>query len=111
MEGLEIVNSNVRLLKKQLYKLKDVQEGTKEDFQKYTLECELKEQLKIKQDLEVLEIIYKKNVDVKNLRIYTKTFSHDKDLLSAYNVGLDEEYHLTMEELLKLKQWLEENKE
>ena len=63
----------------------------------------------IKQDLEVLEIIYKKNVDVKNLRIYIKTFSHDKDLLSAYNVGLDEEYHLTMEELLKLKQWLEGN--
>ena len=96
MKSLELINENLNIAKA---------------IQREGLDCyeEIKELEQIKQDLEVLELIYKKNVDVKNLRIYIKTFNHDKDLLSAYNVGLDEEYRLTMEELIKLKQWVEVN--
>lgn len=94
MKSLEIVN----------YCLENINKGENVHIFEYEFQ-------QIKADLEVLQIIKKKNVDIKNLRIYIKTFGHDKDLLSAYNVGLNEEYHLTMEELLKIKKWLEENEE
>ena len=54
MKSLEIVNSKIKHLKKRLYKLNDTKEGTVEDFEKYNLECELKEQLEIKEDLTAL---------------------------------------------------------
>ena len=68
----------------------------------------------IKQDLEVLEIIKNKNVDLKMFKRlykeeYMPTLSCNR-FLYVYNWtrGLGES-ELTMEELLKLKQWLEVN--
>lgn len=65
----------------------------------------------IKQDLEVLEIIRKKEVNVRTLQYYLSAFKEKKDIvqLNLYNAFLEENFKLTMEELLKLKQWLEEN--
>lgn len=64
---------------------------------------------KIKQDLEVLEIIKNKRVDVDILiRVLSKEKTN-KDALWWYNFFVEKDMKLTMEELLKLKQWLEEN--
>ena len=66
----------------------------------------------IKQDLEVLEIIRKKKVEVLHLWYIIKT-NEEKDneyILMKYNESFgNQRYELTMEELLKLKQWLENN--
>lgn len=65
----------------------------------------------IKQDLEVLEIIRKKNVDIKLLKLYYNISLKVEDWLDTYNSTIKFDKHkLTMEELLKLKQWLETNK-
>lgn len=63
----------------------------------------------IKQDLEVLEIIRKKKVDVDYLNVLFEMYSLDENILKLYNKYCIDEDKLTMEELLKLKQWLEEN--
>lgn len=63
----------------------------------------------IKQDLEVLEIIKKKEVFIGELKYAFKNRKNDKEALHFYNWGKDAKLMLTMEELLKLKQWLEEN--
>lgn len=66
----------------------------------------------IKQDLEVLEIINKNKVEVLHLWYIIKT-NEEKDneyILMKYNESFgNQRYELTMEELLKLKQWLEVN--
>lgn len=59
----------------------------------------------IKQDLEVLEIIRNKLVDFTALGELLLGFSLEV-ALSMYNYN---HFEITMEELLKLKQWLEEN--
>lgn len=68
--------------------------------------------LKIKQDLEVLEIIKNKKVEVLHLWYIIKT-NEEKDneyILMKYNERFGNQmYKLTLEELLKLKQWLEDN--
>jgi hypothetical protein len=64
---------------------------------------------KIKQDLEVLEIIRKKKVDVPLLERIIKGHSFDQAILDIYNLATNSQ--LTLEELLKLKRWLEENEE
>lgn len=107
MKSLEIVNRNIKAIKKLLYKLKDVQEGTKEDFEKYYHEQELKDFKIIKQDLEVLEIIRKKDVDVAFLKTILDGYLIDGTLI-IYNEESNRQ-QLTLEELLKLKQWLEVN--
>jgi len=69
----------------------------------------------IRKDLEILEIIRKKKVDIKLLISSPFTMSNEK-ILEIYNKNMrlkylnGEKYQLTLEELLKLKQWLEENK-
>ena len=60
----------------------------------------------IKQDLEVLEIIRKKKVDVNLLTALLEEKLTLEEILYVIN---DECCELTMEELLKLKQCLEEN--
>ena len=65
----------------------------------------------IKQDLEVLEIIRKKEINIKRLRIAIINTKDTEDTLLFYNCGVEEFRRLTMEELLKLKQWLEGNEE
>lgn len=69
---------------------------------------EVEELEQIKQDLEALEIIKKKKVDVRLLAIYIFIPSSDEEKLKNYNKHCKHVNHeLTMEELLKLKQWLE----
>ena len=115
MKSLEIVNRNIKAIKKLLYKLKDVQEGTKEDFEKYYHEQELKDFKIIKQDLEILEIIRNKKVDLQGLSYLLNEYK-DAELAYILNQYNPTEYYtmhsrgcLTLEELLKLKQWLEVN--
>ena len=60
---------------------------------------------KIQQDLEVLEIIRKKIVNVSILKMLLIGFPLEH-VLEMYN---EDHIKLTMKELLKLKQWLEEN--
>ena len=70
-----------------------------------------KEWEQIKADLEVLEIIRNKDVNIKLLESYIKEeLENDEYILECYNSHLETYRKLTMEELLKLKQWLEENK-
>lgn len=65
---------------------------------------------KIKQSLEVLEIIKIKNVNLYSIKgflnMHKKYSMSLEDVLKAYNLNYPK---LTMEELLKLKQWLEVN--
>ena len=68
----------------------------------------------IKDDLEVLEIIKNKNVILKDLKFSIQGFIQGafetmEVVLWSYNLIRKEEEQLTMEELLKLKQWLEVN--
>lgn len=107
MKSLEIVNERINELK-----------GVPE------LECYNKQRIKylfhneegaglltyseletIKQDLEVLEIIIKKEVNIEILKFLLEKYDGVK-ALEIYNL---DNINLTMEELLKLKQWLEEN--
>ena len=65
----------------------------------------------IQQSLEVLEIIRKKRVDMKLLAMFFVALTTNEILFSYNsNCGYEDE-KLTLEELLKLKQWLEENRE
>lgn len=64
------------------------------------------------EDLEVLEIIRKKKVDILALECRINTFKDDNErILHSYNAMFYNKkiYKLTMEELLKIKQWLEVN--
>jgi hypothetical protein len=72
--------------------------------------CYEEEFKKIKQDLGVLEIIKIKNVNLYSIKGFLnmrKKYSMSlEDVLKAYNLNYPK---LTLEELQKLKQWLEEN--
>ena len=70
---------------------------------------------KDKQDLEVLEIIRNKKVDLQGLSYLLNEYK-DAELAYILNQYNPTEYYtmhsrgcLTLEELIKLKQWLEEN--
>ena len=64
----------------------------------------------IKADLEVLEIIRKKKVDLAHLEFCITIYKNNEKLLEVFNTCYcPYKNELTMEELLKLKQWLEEN--
>ena len=91
MKSLEIVNSVIRVCKA-------------EDTAIGLLYIENLEQ--IKDDLEVLEIIKNKKVDVPLLERIIKGHSFNQAILDIYNLATSSQ--LTLEELLKLKRWLEE---
>ena len=93
MKSLEIVNSVIRVCKA-------------EDTAIGLLYIEGLEQ--IKRDLEVLQIIKNKKVDVASLKEIIEFSNTNEYILHVYNYN-HSRYTLTMEELLKLKQWLEEN--
>jgi hypothetical protein len=95
MRSLEIVNELVSL--------------TKNEIKVCLSEKNTSALLAIKQDLEVLEIIRKKKVDVPLLERIIKGHSFDQTILDIYNLATNSQ--LTLEELLKLKRWLEENNE
>lgn len=65
----------------------------------------------IKQDLEILEIIRNKRVNVAELVGELIYFDNDEDVLEDYNSILCKGRQLTLTELLKLKQWLDDNKD
>lgn len=98
MKSLEIVNENIKVLEEQLNELED-------ELDKTCIEIELKQLQQIKQDLNVLEIIRKKIVNVNILKMLLIGFPLEK-VLEMYN---EDHYELTLEELLKLNQWLEVN--
>lgn len=102
MKSLEIINNDIRHYENACLKAYD-----------YKGE-QLSKLYQIKQDLEVLEIIRKKEVKLKDLKLSIQGFIEGafetiEKVLWSYNFALMEEKHLTLEELLKLKQWLEEN--
>ena len=105
MKSLEMVNERIAFIEASEW----IKEKSPYYYEKVVLE-QLKELKQIKQDLEVLEIIRKKKVDVRLLTIYIFIPSSDEEKLKNYNKHCKHVYHeLTMEELLKLKQWLEVN--
>lgn len=61
----------------------------------------------IKQSLEVLEIIYNKKVELELLE-YLLVYETSEKILEAYNSN-PSRIKLTLEEIKKIKQWLEEN--
>ena len=69
----------------------------------------------IKEDLEVLEIIWEKRISMEYLWFlydYYKDFTNGINyMLQKINEHQDETRKLTVEEMIKLKQWLEENDE
>ena len=96
-KSLKLINENLNISKA---------------IQREGIDCyeEIKELEQIKQDLEVLEIIRKKNVDIKLLKLYYNISLKVEDWLDTYNATIKFDKHkLTLEELLKLKQWLEVN--
>ena len=113
MKSLEIINKDLQDFEKALenYKKRKAinnEEVDEEYIKQMTKEIENYKQ--IKQDLEVLEIIRKKDVNIKLLKSYIKEeLENDEDILECYNSHLETYRQLTLEELLKIKQWLEEN--
>jgi hypothetical protein len=98
-KSLELINENLNIAKA---------------IQREGIDCyeEIKELEIIKQDLEVLEIIRKKDVNLATLKLCIIRTDTIEQLLSKYNKSrYFTQDELTMEELLKLKQWLEENKD
>ena len=101
MKSLEIVNELIN------------EECFKEEKVVYSFERVIDEDYlqQIKADLEVLEIIRKKKVQLYSLELCMEVYETDREILFNYNnfFCLNMSFKLTMEELLKLKQWLEEN--
>lgn len=95
MKSLEIVNDYINLI---------------DNFEFDKCYVGVNELQQIKQDLEVLEIIRKKNVNINRLktviRLVKEGIVNIEEALKHYNLHED---NLILEELLKLKQWLEVN--
>ena len=93
LKSLEIVNEKIETIKR--------------DEEGYYCAMDIPTLEKIKQYLEVLEIIRKKRVDMKLLAMFFVALTTNEILFSYNsNCGYEDE-KLTLEELLKLKQWLE----
>lgn len=117
MKSLEFINKDLQDFEKALenYKKRKAinNEEVDEEYIKQMTK-EIENYKHIKQDLEVLEIIKNKKVEVFYLWFNMKTLEEQGDayILISYNARFNNKlYELTMEELLKLKQWLEVNEE
>lgn len=69
----------------------------------------------IRKDLEVLEIIKNKEVDIKGIKLSYQgylegVFGTLEIALQSYNTNIKKENQLTLEEFKKIKQWLGEDK-
>ena len=93
MKSLEIVDK----------KIKEIKDD------EFWIELSKSELQQIKQDLEVLEIINKKDVDIGYIKDLIKRFDDNEYILERYNEIVSTLYKLTMEELMKIAVWLEEN--
>jgi hypothetical protein len=110
MKSLEIVNEMVDYWESAVNVAcqSNAENGYYDELDIVEYQNRLKKYQQIKQDLEVLEIIKNKKVDIGFLKSILQDYSNE-EALEIYN---DSGYRkLTMEELLKLKQWLEENKD
>ena len=107
MKSLEIVNDKIAELKDTYQHYTAVEKDkAKSSFAKFDIE----QFQQIKQDLDVLEIIRKKDVNLATLKLCIIRTDTIEQLLSKYNKSrYFTQDELTLEELLKLKQWLEEN--
>ena len=92
MKSLEIINSEIKQMKKKLHQLGETEEGTAKDFIRYYITEELKNYQNVKQDLKVLEIL-KRYLKVKELELGIE------DIIIC--VENEKDYN-------KVKQWLEE---
>lgn len=106
MKSLEIVNDKIAELKDTYQHYTAVEKDkVKSSFAKFDIE----QFQQIKRDLEVLEIIRKKKVDFVHLNNYLFLYDNNEEVLEKYNKYCFYQNELTLEELLKLKQWLEVN--
>ena len=87
---------------------RNYEEPREETLSRY--EKRIKELETIEQDLEVLKIIIKKKVNVLELKILQFGVWDNDMFLYLYNLNRCDEYKLTLEEILKLRQWWEVNK-
>lgn len=103
MKSLEIVRDKLYILEKYPAKIEAVK------LEKDVL-INQEQLLKIEQELEALEIIRKKDVNLATLKLCIMRTDTIEQLLSKYNKSrYFTQDELTLEELLKLKQWFEEN--
>ena len=103
MKSLEIVNKEIELIESELQKIENEEDSL---FPFDTLMNELEKYSQIKQDLEVLEILKNKKVDIGFVKSILESCSIEESLEVINDCGYRK---LTMEELIKLKQWLEVN--
>ena len=109
MKSLEIVNDLIWKTQKK-YDYVDTNQDKKQlEKQLEELNSEFNKLQQVKQDLEVLEIIRKKKVYFVHLNNYLFLYDKNEEVLEKYNKNHFYHNELTMEELLKLKQWLEDN--
>ena len=116
MKSLEIVNEMVDYWESAVNVAcqSNAENGYYDELDIVEYQNRLKKYQQIKQDLEVLEIIRKKQVNLKDLKLSIQGFIEGafetiEIVLWSYNLLRKEEEQLTLEELLKIKQWLEEN--
>lgn len=107
MKSLEIVNDKIAELKDTYQHYTAVEKDkAKSSFAKFDIE----QYQQIKQDLEVLEILKNKNINVGRFKARCYISSDPHQLMRTYNCDcnyIDDE--LSIDEVIKLKQWLEEN--
>ena len=114
MKSLEIVNEMVDYwesafaIAETAYKTHPTN-GWFDDLEVSKCKTKLEKYKQIKQDLEVLEIIKKKRVNVGDLAHVFRIGGADEEGLDFYNAYIKDETKLSLKELLKVKQWLEEN--
>ena len=112
MKSLELINERIEDLESKLESSNYLANDNPSEFGK-TFISDLSKRLdsykQIKQYLEVLEIIRKKEINIQRLRIAIINTKDIEDTLLFYNCGVQDFRRLTLEELLKIKQWLEEN--
>lgn len=106
MKSLEIVNDLIwKTQRKYDYvDLKQDKNQIKKELEE--INSEFSKLNQIKESLEVLEIIRKKKIDVGFIKAMLESYSIEEALEAINDCGYRK---LTMKELLKLKQWLEEN--
>ena len=105
MKSLEIVNRERDKLKANI----DLGVIQKRNVELQNIDiAKLKELDQIKQDLEVLEIIKKKKINIALLMFLIQD-NDNETVLGIYNFEHHAQFKITLEELLKLRQWLEVN--
>lgn len=106
MNSLEIINERIKDLEDRLESAKYLANGNPSEFGKTVID-DLSKHLdsckQIKQELEVLEILKNKKVDIGFVKSILESCSIEESLEVINDCGYRK---LTMEELLKIKQWL-----